>query len=110
MTIIWQTKESFASDALSAFCELNRALVRRVPGGVVRTKPASPGKVAVFVGGGSGHYPAFAGHVGKGLVDAPPVATYSQPVRTSAVHHVSGNGARLPATVATAKVAEHPET
>lgn len=31
------------------------------------------GKVGIVVGGGSGHEPAFAGYVGKGLADAAPV-------------------------------------
>lgn len=69
MTMIWRTKESFASDALSGFCELNPTRVRRVSGGVVRASSTSRGKVAVVVGGGSGHYPAFAGYVGTGLAD-----------------------------------------
>src|SRR5699024_8855180 len=39
------------------------------PGGVIRrNKPARP-KVAIVVGGGSGHYPAFAGVVGPGFAD-----------------------------------------
>src|SRR5699024_2768660 len=45
----------------------NKSLVRRVPGGVVRTTRTPPGQVAVVIGGGSGHYPAFAGLVGRGL-------------------------------------------
>ncbi|WP_099824673.1 dihydroxyacetone kinase subunit DhaL [Oceaniglobus indicus] len=32
-----------------------------------------PGKVGIVVGGGSGHEPAFAGYVGKGLADAAPL-------------------------------------
>src|SRR5690606_2512603 len=36
-------------------------------GGVVRADPLDPGKVAALIGGGSGHYPAFAGYVGSGL-------------------------------------------
>jgi dihydroxyacetone kinase len=35
----------------------------------VRANPPAPGKVAVVVGGGTGHYPAFAGWVGPGLAD-----------------------------------------
>ncbi|MEY8039211.1 dihydroxyacetone kinase family protein [Saccharopolyspora cebuensis] len=38
-------------------------------GGVVRAAPGPEGKVAVVVGGGSGHYPAFAGLVGPGFCD-----------------------------------------
>jgi D-erythrulose 4-kinase len=36
----------------------------------VRATATPPGKVAVVIGGGSGHYPAFAGYVGPGLADA----------------------------------------
>ncbi len=48
------------------FALANARWVRRVTGGVVRTA-TQPGKVAVVIGGGSGHYPAFAGLVGPGL-------------------------------------------
>src|SRR5690606_14014329 len=42
---------------------------RRVPGGIVRAgRPTEP-KVAIVVGGGSGHYPAFTGYVGAGFAD-----------------------------------------
>ncbi|MGW0736062.1 dihydroxyacetone kinase family protein [Streptomyces sp. NPDC002851] len=45
--------------------------VRRVPDayGIVARQAPRPGKVAVVIGGGSGHYPAFAGLVGPGLAD-----------------------------------------
>jgi dihydroxyacetone kinase len=44
----------------------------RVPNasGVMRSGGPRRGKVAVVIGGGSGHYPAFAGLVGAGLADA----------------------------------------
>ncbi|MDQ4118552.1 MAG: dihydroxyacetone kinase subunit DhaK, partial [Actinomycetota bacterium] len=46
--------------------------VRRAPGafGVVSRHSPRRGKVAVVIGGGCGHYPAFAGLVGPGLADA----------------------------------------
>lgn len=37
-------------------------------GAVRRYRPRQP-KVAVLAGGGSGHYPAFAGLIGTGLAD-----------------------------------------
>ena len=40
-----------------------------MPGGVVRATRPRPGKVAVVIGGGSGHYPAFCGLVGPGFAD-----------------------------------------
>ena len=38
-----------------------------MPGGVVAVDRSPEGQVAVVIGGGSGHYPAFAGLVGQGL-------------------------------------------
>lgn len=40
-----------------------------VSGGVIRSTESKSGKVAVVVGGGSGHYPAFCGVVGPGFAD-----------------------------------------
>ena len=34
---------------------------------MTRAAPTAPGQVAVVIGGGSGHYPAFSGLVGRGL-------------------------------------------
>jgi dihydroxyacetone kinase len=44
--------------------------VARADGGVVRSTEVPAGQVALVVGGGSGHYPAFAGLVGPGLATA----------------------------------------
>ncbi|MFC8190469.1 dihydroxyacetone kinase family protein [Cellulomonas sp. NPDC057328] len=57
----------FVEDALDGFVDLYGDQVRRVPGGVVRAVAAPRTEVAVVVGGGSGHYPAFCGVVGPGL-------------------------------------------
>ncbi|MEO7235019.1 MAG: dihydroxyacetone kinase family protein [Lapillicoccus sp.] len=69
MTLILNTRETFAAQSLAGFVAANAARVRSAPGGVVRSTRRRPGKVAVVVGGGSGHYPAFAGMVGTGLAD-----------------------------------------
>lgn len=69
MTILFDDPADFAEDALRGFADAHAATVRQVPGGVVRRRPGPPGKVAVVVGGGSGHYPAFCGLVGEGLAD-----------------------------------------
>jgi dihydroxyacetone kinase len=61
--------QRFADDAMRGFAEAYPQLVRAVEGGVVRAFPGPPGKTAVVVGGGSGHYPAFAGFVGPGFAD-----------------------------------------
>lgn len=52
---------------VAGFVSAHSAMVRQVHGGVVRNKQSKPGSVAIIVGGGSEHYPAFAGLVGQGL-------------------------------------------
>lgn len=52
---------------IDGFVAANSNWVHRVPGGVVRARRTPPRQVAVVIGGGSGHYPAFAGLVGPGL-------------------------------------------
>ena len=69
MTLILNSPETFAAESLAGFVAANATRVRPAPGGVVRSTVRTPGKVAVVVGGGSGHYPAFAGVVGEGLAD-----------------------------------------
>ncbi|MER9235302.1 dihydroxyacetone kinase family protein [Mesorhizobium sp. M0622] len=70
MTTIYDAPEDFASAALAGFCAIHGQHVRLVKGGVVRSTEVPKGKVSLVVGGGSGHYPAFAGYVGPGLADA----------------------------------------
>jgi D-erythrulose 4-kinase len=67
MTRIANDPADFVAEALEGFVAAHAGEVRRVDGGVVRAVPAASGTVAVVVGGGSGHYPAFAGVVGPGL-------------------------------------------
>ena len=67
MTRIFADPDAFVADALRGFARAHRDEVALVDGGVVRAVPLDPGKVAVLIGGGSGHYPAFAGYVGPGL-------------------------------------------
>ena len=67
MTQIFDDPTHFADEALDGFVAANRGYVARVDGGVVRSTEVPAGHVALVVGGGSGHYPAFAGLVGPGL-------------------------------------------
>ncbi|MCI0144108.1 dihydroxyacetone kinase family protein [Arthrobacter bambusae] len=69
MTKIFNDPADFADEALAGFCDLHSGLVRQVPGGAVRRHRPEQPKVAVLAGGGSGHYPAFAGLIGAGLAD-----------------------------------------
>ena len=69
MTKIFNDPAEFAEDSLDGYVKLYPQYVRRVPGGIVRAgRPTEP-KVAIVVGGGSGHYPAFTGYVGAGFAD-----------------------------------------
>ena len=70
MTCIQNQPEDFATTALAGFSSIYARHVRPVRSGVVRSTATPEGKVAVVVGGGSGHYPAFAGFVGPGLAEA----------------------------------------
>ncbi|KID31499.1 dihydroxyacetone kinase [Prauserella sp. Am3] len=70
MTVLG-TAETFKRDWVDGFVTAYGREVRKVPGayGVVTADAPRPGKVAVVIGGGCGHYPAFAGLVGTGLAD-----------------------------------------
>ncbi|WP_338320658.1 dihydroxyacetone kinase subunit DhaK, partial [Streptomyces lonarensis] len=67
MTHLHNDPADFADEALAGFAAAHAARVRPVDGGVVRAHGTPAGQVAVVIGGGSGHYPAFAGLVGRGL-------------------------------------------
>jgi len=61
---------SFATEALQGFAASRPDLVRHLDGGLVRAGGTPNGHVAVVLGGGSGHFPAFAGWIGTGLGSA----------------------------------------
>lgn len=67
MTRLWNDPTEFADEMIAGFAAANQQYVRLVPGGVARRQATPAGQVAVVVGGGSGHYPAFGGLVGSGL-------------------------------------------
>ncbi len=69
MTRLFNDPARFSEDALAGFIDASARWVTGVPGGVVRTTKTRKGKVAVVVGGGAGHYPAFWGTVGAGFAD-----------------------------------------
>ncbi|GGF50284.1 D-erythrulose kinase [Microbacterium sorbitolivorans] len=68
MTTIFDNPEEFAEDQLAGWLDLYSDRVRGVTGGVVALPVAGAApQVAVVIGGGSGHYPAFCGTVGTGF-------------------------------------------
>ena len=66
MTRIYDDPAAFADDQLAGFVDLYADRLRGVPGGVVSHR-CGDAQVAVVIGGGSGHYPAFCGTVGPGM-------------------------------------------
>lgn len=69
MTRLVNNPEEFPADSIEGFADAFSNWVKPVYGGVVRSTKTPDGKVAIVVGGGSGHYPAFAGWVGPGMAD-----------------------------------------
>ncbi|MEJ2871260.1 dihydroxyacetone kinase family protein [Actinomycetospora sp. OC33-EN08] len=63
---------TFKQRWMAGLCAAYARTVRPAPGafGVLSNAAPRRGKVAVIIGGGCGHYPAFAGLVGPGLADA----------------------------------------
>lgn len=66
MTTLFNDPAEFAEDQLAGFVDLYADRLQAVPGGVISHR-GPEAIVAVVVGGGSGHYPAFAGLVGPGF-------------------------------------------
>ncbi|RYJ31853.1 dihydroxyacetone kinase [Streptomyces sp. L-9-10] len=100
MTRLFNAPAAFADEALEGFVAAHRRWVRPVSGGVVRSAPAPRGQVAVVIGGGSGHYPAFSGLVGPGLAHGAAVGNvFASPsarqIRTVAEHAHTGGGVLL---------------
>jgi dihydroxyacetone kinase len=67
MTRLFNDPTDFADELTDGFVAAHRRWVLRVPGGVIRATRSATPTVAIVTGGGSGHYPAFAGYVGQGI-------------------------------------------
>ncbi len=67
MTRLFNDPTDFADELTDGFVAAHRRWVLRVPGGVIRATRSARPTVAIITGGGSGHYPAFAGYVGQGV-------------------------------------------
>ncbi|AZS38236.1 L-erythrulose kinase [Microbacterium lemovicicum] len=96
MTRLWNAPADFADEMVDGFVAANGRYVRRVTGGVVRSTASPAGQVAVVVGGGSGHYPAFGGLVGPGLAHGAAMGNLFASPSTHQVHAVAAaadNGA-----------------
>lgn len=67
MTRLFNEPSAFADEMIEGFAAASARWVTAVPGGVVRSTRAAEDTVALVIGGGSGHYPAFGGLVGPGI-------------------------------------------
>jgi len=94
MTQLSDDPKHFAASALSGFCDAHSHLVQPTAGGVLRATATDPGKVALVIGGGSGHYPAFAGYVGVGLADAAVAGDVFASPSARTVHDVTARAHR----------------
>lgn len=71
MTHLVNDPMEFRRDVIAGFAAAYSRYAEPVPGasGFVRAGGPVDGKVSLVVGGGSGHYPSYAGIVGRGLAD-----------------------------------------
>jgi dihydroxyacetone kinase len=89
VTRLFNDPMAFAAEMIDGFVAANRRHVRPAPGGVVRATRAVAGSVAVVIGGGSGHYPAFGGLVGPGLAAGAAMGNLFASPSTQQVHGVA---------------------
>ena len=89
MTRLFNDPTEFADEFIEGFVAANRSTVRAVPGGVVRATAVPDGQVAVIIGGGSGHYPAFGGLVGQGLAHGAAMGNIFASPSAQQVHSVA---------------------
>lgn len=67
MAFLVNDPEQFATEALHGFAAAHPEHVMLTHGGVVRSTETPQGQPALVIGGGAGHYPAFAGWIGPGM-------------------------------------------
>ena len=96
MTRLFNEPSAFADEMIEGFVASHGRWVKRVAGGVVRSTKSTPDTVALVIGGGSGHYPAFAGLVGQGLAHGAAIGNLFASPSAQQVYYVAkaaNNGA-----------------
>jgi len=89
VTLLFNDPASFVDEMVEGFVAANGRWVRSVPGGVVRRHTPNEPTVAVIIGGGSGHYPAFGGLVGSGLAHGAVIGNVFASPSADQVHRVA---------------------
>ncbi|MGI8947515.1 MAG: L-erythrulose 1-kinase [Ornithinimicrobium sp.] len=91
MTYLLNSPDDFADEAVHGLVACHPDLLAEVPGGVARSTQTPQGQPALVVGGGSGHYPAFAGWVGPGMGHGAPCGNIFSSPSASEVYSVVRN-------------------
>src|ERR1044071_4952505 len=71
MTYLFNSPTAFKEEMIEGYTAAYSRYAQRVSGASAVKAVDSPkqGKVSIVIGGGSGHYPAFCGLVGRGMAD-----------------------------------------
>ena len=91
MTYLLNSPDDFADEAVRGLVACHPDLLAEVPGGVARSTQTPQGQPALVIGGGSGHYPAFAGWVGPGMGHGAPCGNIFSSPSASEVYSVVRN-------------------
>ncbi|MFC7457513.1 dihydroxyacetone kinase family protein [Brachybacterium sp. GCM10030267] len=91
MTYLFDDPKSFPADAVEGLVAAHPDELLQVHGGVVRALATPEGAPALVVGGGSGHYPAFAGWVGPGFAHGAPCGNIFSSPSADQVYSVARN-------------------
>jgi D-erythrulose 4-kinase len=86
MTRLFNEPDDFPLELIEGFTAAYPDFLFAVPGGVVRSTPYE--EVAIVVGGGVGHYPAFCGLVGDGLAHGAAMGNIFSSPSAQQVHSV----------------------
>ena len=91
MTYLFDDPKTFPADAVAGLVAAHPEELLHVHGGVVRKQATPAGQPALVVGGGSGHYPAFAGWVGPGFAHGAPCGNIFSSPSADQVYAVARN-------------------
>lgn len=91
MTHLFDDPKTFPTDAVAGLAAAHPQDLVQVHGGLVRVLATPPGQPALVVGGGSGHYPAFAGWVGPGIAHGAPCGNIFSSPSADQVYAVARN-------------------
>jgi dihydroxyacetone kinase len=94
MTRLFNDPTDFLDELVEGFVAASGRWIQAVPGGVVRSTVAREPTVGLVIGGGSGHYPAFAGLVGPGLAHGAAMGNLFASPSTQRVYSVAKTAAQ----------------